>query len=71
MSDTPTLFDDESVLDEARAKERIEALRREIEHHTYLYYAKDAPEISRCGLRFPHARIARPRTGSSAVHRSV
>lgn len=46
MSDTPTLFDDESVLDEARAKERIEALRREIEHHTYLYYAKDAPEIS-------------------------
>lgn len=46
MSDTPTLFDDESVLDEAQAKERIEALRREIEHHTYLYYAKDAPEIS-------------------------
>ena len=25
---------------------RIEALRREIEHHTYLYYAKDEPEIS-------------------------
>lgn len=25
---------------------RIEALRREIEHHTYLYYAQDAPEIS-------------------------
>ena len=25
---------------------RIEQLRREIEHHTYLYYAKDAPEIS-------------------------
>ena len=25
---------------------RIEKLRREIEHHTYLYYAKDAPEIS-------------------------
>ncbi|MDO4182853.1 MAG: NAD-dependent DNA ligase LigA [Coriobacteriia bacterium] len=25
---------------------RIEALRTEIEHHTYLYYAKDAPEIS-------------------------
>ena len=46
MSDTPALFDDESVLDEAQAKERIEALRREIEHHTYLYYAKDAPEIS-------------------------
>ena len=26
--------------------ERIEALRREIEHHTYLYYVQDAPEIS-------------------------
>ncbi len=25
---------------------RIDALRREIEHHTYLYYALDAPEIS-------------------------
>ncbi|WP_165249084.1 NAD-dependent DNA ligase LigA [Adlercreutzia sp. ZJ141] len=25
---------------------RAEALRREIEHHTYLYYAMDAPEIS-------------------------
>lgn len=30
----------------ADAKARIDALRREIEHHTYLYYAKDAPEIS-------------------------
>lgn len=28
------------------AKARIEALRREIEHHSYLYYADDAPEIS-------------------------
>ena len=26
--------------------ERIEALRREIEHHTYLYYVEDAPVIS-------------------------
>ena len=26
--------------------ERIEALRREIERHTYLYYVQDAPEIS-------------------------
>lgn len=25
---------------------RIEKLRREIEHHSYLYYAQDAPEIS-------------------------
>lgn len=28
------------------AKARIDALRREIEHHTYLYYALDAPAIS-------------------------
>ncbi|NPD31652.1 NAD-dependent DNA ligase LigA [Eggerthellaceae bacterium zg-1084] len=41
MGDTPSLFGGE---DEAR--ERIAALRREIEHHTYLYYARDAPEIS-------------------------
>lgn len=25
---------------------RVDALRREIEHHSYLYYAQDAPEIS-------------------------
>lgn len=31
---------------EAQAQKRIEALRQEIEHHTYLYYAKDEPEIS-------------------------
>ncbi len=30
----------------ADARERVESLRREIEHHTYLYYALDAPEIS-------------------------
>ena len=28
------------------AEKRAEELRREIEHHTYLYYAQDAPEIS-------------------------
>ena len=28
------------------AEHRAEELRREIEHHTYLYYALDAPEIS-------------------------
>lgn len=28
------------------AASRVEALRREIEHNTYLYYALDAPEIS-------------------------
>ena len=45
--ENPSLFDSamaaETVSDPAA---RIEALRREIEHHTYLYYAKDAPEIS-------------------------
>ncbi|MEF9926025.1 MAG: hypothetical protein RR757_05800, partial [Raoultibacter sp.] len=25
---------------------RVEALRREIEHHSYLYYATDAPELT-------------------------
>ena len=35
------LFEDADAV-----KARIEALRKEIEHHTYLYYAKDAPEIS-------------------------
>ena len=36
-------------LSEAQAAQvgaRIKRLRAEIEHHTYLYYAKDAPEIS-------------------------
>ena len=39
MNETLSLFDD-------NARERIEALRAEIDHHTYLYYVKDAPEIS-------------------------
>ncbi len=29
-----------------RDRERIEALRREIDYHTHLYYVQDAPEIS-------------------------
>lgn len=32
--------------DEGSVKDRIDALRREIEHHSYQYYALDAPEIS-------------------------
>ena len=39
MSETLSLFDD-------NVRERIEALRAEINHHTYLYYVQDAPEIS-------------------------
>ena len=39
MADTMSLFED-------AAQQRIEALREEIAHHTYLYYVKDAPEIS-------------------------
>ncbi len=38
MSQQEKLFQD--------AGERIEALRKEIEHHTFLYYNQDAPEIS-------------------------
>ena len=45
--------DQERLLDEQALAEatsdpaaRVEALRREIEHHSYLYYAQDAPEIS-------------------------
>lgn len=34
----------DAPLDDAR--ERVEALRREIEHHSYRYYALDDPEIS-------------------------
>ena len=46
-SNTDTLFEsDDPVQAAADTKARIDALRREIEHHTYLYYAKDAPEIS-------------------------
>ena len=37
---------DISELGEDEAKLKIEALRKEIEHHTYLYYAQDEPEIS-------------------------
>ena len=39
MDETLSLFDDD-------ARVRIEALREEIDHHIYLYYVKDAPEIS-------------------------
>lgn len=37
---------DVNSLDQQQAKEKIDALRKEIEHHTYLYYAQDEPEIS-------------------------
>ena len=47
MPQQESLFDDPDFgLTEEAARERIEALRREIEHHTYMYYAMDAPEIS-------------------------
>jgi len=49
MTETLSLFDLDDAPDEPEVDDvgaRIEALRREIEHHTYLYYAKDAPEIS-------------------------
>ena len=27
-------------------RKKVEALRKEIRHHSYLYYVKDAPEIT-------------------------
>ncbi|MDO5042708.1 MAG: NAD-dependent DNA ligase LigA [Slackia sp.] len=46
-------MEQESMFDPRMAAEtvsdpaaRVEKLRREIEHHSYLYYAQDAPEIS-------------------------
>ncbi|WP_080803137.1 NAD-dependent DNA ligase LigA [Arabiibacter massiliensis] len=48
MADEQRSLLDERALAEATSDPgaRIEQLRREIEHHTYLYYAQDAPEIS-------------------------
>ena len=44
---TESLFDAEELAAAASdAGARIQALRREIEHHTYRYYALDAPTIS-------------------------
>lgn len=37
---------DQSRISEERASERIERLRLKIEHHSYLYYAENNPEIS-------------------------
>ena len=45
--DQDSLFgSDGQALDADGTCARVRALRKEIEHHTYLYYAKDAPEIS-------------------------
>ncbi|WP_455163899.1 NAD-dependent DNA ligase LigA [Slackia exigua] len=45
--DQDSLFgSDGQTLDADGTRARVRALRKEIEHHTYLYYAKDAPEIS-------------------------
>lgn len=45
--DQSSLFDEHALAEMTNNPQaRIEALRQEIEHHTYLYYAKDAPEIS-------------------------
>lgn len=46
-TDQGSLFDEKTLADAATdPAARAEALRREIEHHTYLYYALDAPAIS-------------------------
>lgn len=41
-----TSFREVGDLDETDAAEEIKALREGIDHHDYLYYVKDAPEIS-------------------------
>ena len=48
MADEQQSLLDEQALAEATSDPaaRIDALRREIEHHSYLYYANDAPSIS-------------------------
>ena len=48
MADEQQTLLDEQALAEATSDPaaRVDALRREIEHHSYLYYADDAPEIS-------------------------
>ena len=47
MEEQFSLFNEKALAEAvSNPAERIEALRKEIEHHTYLYYAKDAPEIS-------------------------
>lgn len=47
MAFQDNLFEGASGESERKAvRARIEALRKEIEHHTYQYYALDAPEIS-------------------------
>ncbi|MCL2654980.1 MAG: NAD-dependent DNA ligase LigA [Coriobacteriia bacterium] len=48
LSGQGSLFgpDDLPLPTRAEATRRIDELRRELEHHSYLYYAKDAPSIS-------------------------
>lgn len=36
----------DSTLSISEARERVETLRKELEHHSYLYYVQDAPEIT-------------------------
>ncbi len=48
-SDQPEIFEGSnqgSLFETADPAQRIEALRREIEHNSYLYYAQDRPAIS-------------------------
>lgn len=47
LDNTPTLFDAATAAETvSNPQERIEQLRRAIEHYSYMYYAQDAPEIS-------------------------
>ncbi len=46
------------------AAKRAEELRRQLEHHEYLYYVLDRPEITDAEYDAPHAGVARSRNGS-------
>lgn len=47
MMEQQSMFDAHTAAETASdPAARVEKLRREIEHHSYLYYAQDAPEIS-------------------------
>ena len=73
MADEQRTLLDERALAEATSDPaaRIEALRREIEHHSYLYYGPGRARAVRRRVRLAHARAARAGSGPSRAHRSV
>ena len=72
MADEQQTLLDEQALAEATndPAARIDALRRAIEHHSYLYYATDAPEISHAAFDSP-MRELRELEADGMVHREL